>query len=162
MRFVCFIVVAMSMAPAGLAQSKKATVTPAPAPKTAAKPANKPAAPVRGPVGAEQLERLLNMTPEQRQKALSQLPPGRRQQLHTRLDNLDSLPADRRTKQLDQLKRLESLSPQRQQAVRQEFQNINAMTFKERRERLHSDEFNQTYTPEEQQLIRDRFANAAK
>jgi hypothetical protein len=94
MRFVCFIAAAVLVLPVSAQTGKKPAAHAAPAPSPApAKPAAKQAnPPARGPVPAEQLERLLNMTPEQRQKALSQLPPGRRQQLQTRLDNLDSLP----------------------------------------------------------------------
>ena len=116
----------------------------------------------RGPVPTEQVERLLNMSPEERERALSSLPPGRRAQIEKRIDNLQSMPLKQRERQLDMAKRLESLPQDRQPVVRKEIQDIARMTFRERRERLHSDEFNQSYSPEEQQLMRDRFPNAAR
>lgn len=116
----------------------------------------------KGPVPAEQLQRLLDMTPEEREKALADLPPARRRVIENRLNRLDDLTPQQRERRLNLARRLESLPRERQAAVRQELQALRAMTFAERRARLHSSEFDQTYSPAEQQLIRDQYAGAAR
>ncbi len=131
---------------------------PQPSPKQA-RQANKQAP---RPVPADQLEKLLNMSPEERQKNLSKFPPAQRQNLENRLNNLDKLSPQQRAQRLDRARRLENLPPARRQAVNREVQGIQQMPFAERQARLHSPEFNQTYSPEEQQLIRETFPGAAK
>jgi hypothetical protein len=136
-------------------------------------PPPKPAKPQAGPkqgnkqaakqVPAEQLQKLLNMSPEEREKNLSKLPPAQRQNLENRLNNLDKLSPDQRSKRLDQISRLEKLPPARRQAVNQEIQRIQQLPpGPARRAAIHSPEFQQSYSPEEQDLIRERFPGAAK
>ena len=69
--------------------------------------------------GEQLFDRLMRMTPEDREKALSQLPPKRRQQLEQRMRNFQALPPAVQTRRLDRLERLNSLPPQRQNEVRQ-------------------------------------------
>ena len=116
----------------------------------------------RGPVPAEQLQMLLNMSPEEREKALSGLAPKRREQIERRIENLESRPPQVREQMLNLAIRLEKLPDDRQPVVREEIQGLRQMTVRERRERLHSEDFNRDYSPEEQQLIRDHFPNAAR
>jgi uncharacterized protein DUF3106 len=129
-------------------------------PKPAAKQANKQAAKA---VPADQLEKLLKMSPEEREKNLSKYPPAQRQNLENRLNNLDKLSPEDRAQRLDRARRLESLPPARRQAVTQEVQSIRQLpTVKERRAAINSPEFQKNYSPEEQQLIREQFPGAAK
>jgi hypothetical protein len=146
------------------AQAKKPPPPPKPPAKIAPpKPGNgNPNKQPAKPIPAEQLGRLLNMTPEQREKNLSKLPPPQRQRLENQLNNLDKMSPEQRAQRLDQISRLEKMPPARQQAVTKEMQSIQALPVPERRARLHSPEFNQTYSPEEQQLIRERFPGAAR
>ena len=146
------------------AQEKKPPARPpakvpnAPKPKSAAK--QQPKLPQSIPT--KQIEQLQKMTPEEREKALSNLPADRRQQVEKQLDRLNQLTPQQR-QQLDQrYERLQSLPPARQRAVRQELQNLRSMPLPERRARLSSDEFNQQFSPEEQTLIRGVFPGAAK
>jgi hypothetical protein len=137
---------------------------PKPAAKQAAKPAPKPAA---KPVPADQLEKMLNMSPEDREKILSKLPPPQRQNVETRLNNLDKLPPQQRAQRLAQLRQLESglekLSPARRQAVNQEMQSIRKLPpGAARRAVIDSPEFQKSFSPEEQQLIRGQFPAASK
>lgn len=81
------LVAALLLAGAALpafAQSKKAAVLPRP-----------PALPT--PV----LQRLAQMTPEQRQKALARLAPERRARLEQQLNKLDQLPPDQKASVLE-------------------------------------------------------------
>lgn len=117
---------------------------------------------IKGGSPTEQVERLLNMSPEEREKALAGLPPARRAAIEKRIDTLESLPPEVRERRINLAKRLESLPEDRQPVVRQEIQGIQRMPVPERRIRLHSSDFNQDYSPEEQQLIRDHFPNAAR
>jgi hypothetical protein len=122
---------------------------------------NKQGAPKQVP--ADQLEKLLKMSPEEREKNLSKYPPAQRQNLENRLGNLDKLSPDERAKRLDRARRLESLPPARRQAVNQQIQSIRQLpTVRERRAALNSPEFERNYSPEEQQLIREQFPGAAK
>jgi hypothetical protein len=152
----------VSSAGLAVAQSPKATAKQAAKLPAATQGTKQPTKQTKGPVAVEVLEQFLNMPPAQREQALAKLPPGRRQQIETRLNNLESLPPEQRAKQLDRAKRLESLPPGRRQAVRQEIQSLREMTLRERRMRLRSDEFNRDYSSEEQQLIREPFPNAVR
>ena len=147
-------------AKAPAAPKPPAAKTPNQANKQANQQANKQAAKA---VPADQLEKLLNMSPEEREKNLSKYPPAQRQNLQNRLNNLDKLTPEQRAQRLDRTRRLESLPPARRQAVNQQMQAIaNLPTVQERRAVIRSPEFQKNFSPEEQQLIRDRFPGAAK
>jgi hypothetical protein len=139
---------------------KPPPVSKLPKPQAAPKPAARPAAKA---VPADQLEKLLNMSPEEREKNLSKYPPAQRQNLQNRLNNLDKLSPEDRAQRLDRTRRLESLPPARRQAVTQQVQSIRQLpTVKERRAAINSPEFQKNFSPEEQQLIREQFPGAAK
>ncbi len=112
-------------------------------------------------VPTEQLEKLLNMSPEERQKALSKLPPQQRKQLQTRLDNLDRMTPAQRQQNLERARQLEALPPARRQAVRNQIQSMNKLSFADQRDILNSPEFAKNFSPEEQQILRERFPQAA-
>lgn len=115
-------------------------------------------------VPAEQLRRLLDMPPEQREKALdnAKLSPQQRQRVQNQLDRLDSMPPQQRERQLNRMSRLEQMAPERRRAVTNQIQDMRGMTFQQRRAVLHSPDFNQQFSPEEQDLIRETYPNAAK
>jgi len=102
------------------------------------------------------------MTPEQREKALENLAPERRQQIQKQLERLDQLSPEQRQELDRRFETLQRFPPARQRAVRQELQDLRKMPLAERRARLHSGEFSQQFSPEEQDLIRSVFPGAAK
>jgi hypothetical protein len=147
---------------ASRAQGGQVTKGPAPAPKVpAAKPQTGNKAGGGKQVAAEALERLLNMSPEERQKALSKLPPQQQKQLQTRLDNLERQTPEQRAQTLERTRQLEVLPPQRQKAVTSQIQSMNKLSFADQRQILNSPEFKQNFSPEEQQIVRERFTQAA-
>lgn len=101
------------------------------------------------------------MSPEERQKALSKLPPPQQKQLQNRLDNLDRQSPAQRQQTLDRLRQLEKLPPARQQAVTRQIQGMNGTSIADQRQYLNSPEFAKQYSPEEQQIIRERFPAAS-
>jgi hypothetical protein len=155
------LALALALAWSGGLQGGQAKKVPAPAPKPpAAKPqaGNKAGAPK--PVPTEALERFLNMSPEERQKALSKLPPQQQKQLQTRLDNLDRMSPAQRAQQLERARQLEKLTPQRQKAVTSQIQGMTGLSVADQREYLNGPEFGKKFSPEEQQIVRDRFPPA--
>src|ERR1700750_3254056 len=86
-----------------LAQAKKAAVLPRP-----------PALPT--PV----LQRLAQMTPEQRQKALARLPPDRRERVEQQLARLDELPPEQKASVIQRYDIFQGLPRDRQASVRAE------------------------------------------
>lgn len=140
-------------------QSKAKPAAPAARPGANKGGGNPAAAPKRVP--AEQLEKLLNMSPEDRQKTLSKLPPQQQKQLQTRLDNLDRQSPAQRQQSLDRLRQLEKLPPARQRLVTGQIQSMNKLSFADQREILNSPQFAKQFSPEEQQIVRERFPQAA-
>ena len=126
------------------AQGKKAAILPRP-----------PALPTRV------LQRLAEMTPEQRQKALARLPPERRERVEQQLNRLDQLPPEQRARVLERYDIFQGLPRDRQGVVRGELQALRKMPLRQRRARLNSPEFQQTFSPEEQRLLRESFPFAA-
>ena len=113
-------------------------------------------------IPGKQIERLQKMTPEEREKALANLPSERRQQVEKQLNRLDQLTPQQR-EQLDQrFEKLQGFPPARQRAVREEVQILRKMPFADRQARLHSEEFNQQFSAEEQDLIRGVFPGAGR
>jgi hypothetical protein len=104
------------------------------------------------PLPAPAVERLLQMSPEDRERALSRLTPERRQQVEQRLDRLQQLSPDQRQRLQDVYPAFNSLRPARQQAVRQEIQELRQMRPALRRDRLNSDA--RDFSPEEIDILR--------
>lgn len=143
-------------------QPKPKPPPPAPKANKGAKQAAKQAArQAAKQMPAEQLQRFLDMSPEDREKALSKLPDAQRQAVQQRLDNLERMSPAQRAQTLDQARRLESLPPARRQAVTTQIRSMGGLSIADQRQMIHSPEFNQNFSPEEQQLIRDRYAAAA-
>lgn len=119
------------------------------------------------------LDRLLRLTPEQRNKALSSLPPPRRAQILAKLEDYQKLSPQQRQRELDLLQRLQQLPPQKRAQVRNSLrqfqtvphprhrqiqQQINQMaglTDADRSALMNSEEFRSKYTPTEQRIIED-------
>ena len=102
-----------------------------------------------------QVNRLMNMTPEQREKFLANLPPERRENLEKRLNRLDQLPPEQKAELDRRFGEFQKLPRPRQQAVRQELQTLRGLRPVDRRARINSPEFKEQYSPEEIQLMRD-------
>jgi hypothetical protein len=150
-------------------------VAPKPAPK-AAQP-KQPAQAQPGRAGnpanrqSAQLQKLLEMKPEDRDKFLQGLPPQRRQNIEKRLGEIEKMAPARRTRVLTQLEMLNSLPLQKQQQVRRsmrqlqelpeerkalirrEIQQMAPMPDEQRREHMNSEEFRNRYSITEQQMM---------
>jgi hypothetical protein len=113
------------------------------------------------------------MTPEEREKALSRLPPERRKKIEEQLNQYNHLSPDQRRdlrsryagfnqlspEKQDQARRVyrqfNRLPPDRQGPVQSEFENLRSMPEAERNARLNSDEFRNKYTAGEQGILRN-------
>ena len=137
----------------------------APSPRMASPPAARPPRGGSASQGkgnsVEQLERFQKMSPEDREKALSKLPPERRARVEQQLANLDKLTPEQRARRIERLKTLQSLPPERREAVQQEIQDLRSLPPRLRAARLNGDDM-KMFSPTEQRLIRDTFPRAAK
>lgn len=106
---------------------------------------------------ADAIERFLAMSPEERRKALAQLPPARQRQILQRLKTLELLSDDERALLQGRLQVFSGMTVDRRQAVRAELRNLRAMPRDDRRRRLDSDEVKQNYSEDERQLLYDVF-----
>lgn len=104
------------------------------------------------PLPAPAVERFLQMSPEDRDRALSQLAPERRQQVEQALSRLQQLPPDQLQRLQDLYPAFESLRPARRQAVRAEIQELRRTRAADRKDRLNSDAGN--FTLEEMDILR--------
>ena len=101
------------------------------------------------------LQRLANMRPEQREKALSRLDPERRARVEEQLNRLNNLPPEQRAKLLQRYDEFQGLPRDRQATVRSELQALRKLPTPKLRQRLNSPEFQQSFSPEEQRLLRE-------
>ena len=123
------------------------------------------------------VQRLLQMTPEQRERAMEKLAPPRREQILRRLQQFDRLPQPERERQLRLGQMFAKLPPDRQELVRRQIQAFNQMPGGRRRlvgaafqrlRRLPDDErqvllaselFRRRYTQAELQMLADLSEN---
>ncbi len=121
--------------------------------------------------GERQLDRLLKMTPEERERALQNLPPAQRQRLVNQLNAVGKWPTVEQNRARARLERLRSLPPQRQNQVRrslnlfqqapedrqrqmaQELRRMGPMPDDERRAYMNTEEFRNRYSANEQQIM---------
>ena len=119
------------------------------------------------------VEKLSRMTPAQRQRALSKLPPERRDKIEKELDDYNHLSQRERQQLFDRYRNFQELPPQKQEAMRRAFRRLGAvpedrrvilreevqrmagLPDADRRARFNSDEFRNKYSPQEQQLLRE-------
>jgi len=120
---------------------------------------------------AERIERVLKMSPEEREQFLSSLPPVRRQNVEKQLQDYAKMAPARRNLLMSQVEMLHSLPPQKQaqvtRAIRQfqalpedrkavikrEMGQLAPMSDEERRARMNSEEFRNRYSATEQQMM---------
>jgi len=153
---------------------------PPPKPPAAAKPAPQPAANNAGGVpkgGAKManpdnpIDRLLKMTPEQRELAIEKLPPQQQANARKRLANFDSKPQAEKDWELQRLNKLYSLPPDTRAQVTQQIKAFNALpidrvtvvrpayirlskaTPEEREDILARPQFRARFTPAELQML---------
>jgi phage-related protein len=143
------------------------------------KPPQQKANPGRAGVNAAQrpgdqaLQRLSQMSPADRQKALANLPPERRAQVLKRLQDYQTLSPQARQRAMGQLNRLQSLPPEKQGQVRKSLQKLQqlpedrkaavgaeldrlgAMSPTQRTARMSSPEFKSQYSDSERQMMGD-------
>jgi hypothetical protein len=121
--------------------------------------------------GEQLFVRLSRMTPEEREQALSRLPPAQREKIEQRIQNFQKLPPAAQARRLDRLERLNSLPPQKQNQVRRSLNQLNAlpddrkmainqelrhmlgMPDEQRRAYMNTEEFRNRFSPAEQQMI---------
>ena len=104
------------------------------------------------PLPAPAVERFLQMSPEDRDRALSQLAPERRQQVELQLNRLQQLSPDQMERLRDVYPAFLNLRPARRQAVRAEIQELRLMRPAERKDRLNSDA--RDFSAEELDILR--------
>lgn len=175
----------MLVAVSGVCADQKAT-KPAPPPKGAAKAAapknakneakgggtpKKGGAVMVNPLNP--VQRLSQMTPEQRERVLEQLPPERQAQMRKQLERFDNLPQARKERLSRLAQPLMALPPEKQRLVNQGIFGINHlpddrkppvskelltllnMTPEDRAARLNSGDFKKAYSPDEQKILSD-------
>jgi len=110
------------------------------------------------PLPAPQLQRLMQMTPEQRERALSRLSPEQRQDVEKRLNQFETqfrkLPPEQQAALQQRYEAFSKLPQDRRTAIRQELQQLRAMPPAQRAERLNSDDAKQSFSPEELGILR--------
>ena len=111
---------------------------------------------------ARELDRFSKMSPKEREKELSRLPPQRRAAFEQRLARYEQMTPEQRERVRQRVEEMESLPKDRQNAVRQEIQRINALPFQQRKKILSSEEFKQNFSPDEQKLVLGAFPNVQK
>ena len=123
--------------------------------------------------GASVAQRLMQMTPEQRERALEKFPPERQAEIRQRLKRLDSLPPQQQQRMIQQYQAYQTLPPEKQillrrqiqafnqlpeerrQAMAPELQKLRRMPEDQRQARLASDDFKSKFTHSEQQMLTD-------
>jgi hypothetical protein len=121
--------------------------------------------------GDEVFLKLQQMTPDEREKALSVLPPAQRDRIQKRIDTFQKRPPAEQERRIGQLERLHALPldeqahvrqstkalqelPQdRRRAVNQELQRMSVMGDDEKQYHMNTDEFRNRFSPAEQEMI---------
>jgi hypothetical protein len=144
---------------------------PPPAPKVHPNAGGGAGAPKRS--SDEQIEKLAGMTPAQREKALSGLPPERRAHLQAQLDHWNKLSPEQKAQQKALEEKYRSLPPatkkriqelsnrikalpnDRKIVVLQELQRLRNMPAPQREKRLNNPAVQKNFSPEEQDILRE-------
>lgn len=128
-------------------------------------PRNPKQQPLPDPV--QQLRQFQALSPAEREKELSKLPPRRRQNLEKQLARFDAMTPVQRERALHQLELMHDLTPERQEAVRDEINGLRErykdLPPRQRRQalarELYGDEMKQKWSPTELELIHGAFPN---
>lgn len=160
---VAVLAVCGAVFPVAAQQQKPPKPPPPPKPAKASNP-GKPPGGFKNPnvKAVEDLERFSKMSPQDREKALSKLPPQRRAVFEQRLARYEQMTPEQRERVKQRVEEMESLPKDRQNAVRQEIQRINALPFPQRKKILMSEEFKQRFSPDEQRLVLGAFPGVQK
>ncbi|HWF11553.1 MAG TPA: DUF3106 domain-containing protein [Bryobacteraceae bacterium] len=172
--FAVCVAGALALAPSGAAQKnapKAAARQVQPRVQQAPRTPNQKAPKADNHPGEQMLLGLQNMTPEEREQALSRLPPARRSQIEKRIQNFEALPPAAQERRLNRLERLNSLPPRRQnqvrrsmrdlnalpgdrrKAVNQELQRMSSLPDADRQAHMNTDDFRSRFSPSEQEMI---------
>ncbi len=110
----------------------------------------------------EERERVLRNLPEQRRKQVQQnlerykeLTPEQKERLSRQFENFRDLPPDKQQKVRRLFREMNGMAPDRRVAIRREVARLRESSGEERTGRLDSETFKQTYSPEEQRIIRE-------
>lgn len=118
----------------------------------------------------QQIDRLAAMSPEDRKRALAQLPPARREEAERRLERYRNMTPEQRQRAVaqassltptqrramrDGVERMNRLPEERRPLVRQEVARLRRMTPEERKERLSSTQVKEKFKGDEQKLLED-------
>jgi hypothetical protein len=107
------------------------------------------------PLPGPDVQRFLRMSPEERQRALAQLPPERRQQIEENVGRLERLSPEQRAQLERRYQIFEKLPPGRRALVREAIMRLRAMPPAQRKAVLESDDAKLRFNPEEIRLLRD-------
>jgi hypothetical protein len=125
------------------------------------------------PRGGAPLNKLLKMSPAEREVALSKLPPARRENIEKRIGEIQRLPPAQQNRVMNRLELLNALPPQRANQVRRsakqfqelpqerkivlnrEMRRMAPLPDEGRRDRMNSEEFRNRYSAKEQQMMQD-------
>jgi Protein of unknown function (DUF3106) len=121
----------------------------------------------------ENVERLLAMPPEQRERVLEKLPAARQNALRKRFEQFDKRPPEERARLLEMWKHLETLSPEKRETLTRQMQAFNALpeerrkvlgpalnqlrrlSPEDRESRLNDEAFRARFSPEELKMMSD-------
>ena len=101
------------------------------------------------------MQRFLQIPEEQREKALSRLPPERQKQIRERLQRLEQLNPEQRQQLVRHYQAFQDLAPVRRTMVRQAITRLRREPEGRRKQMLDSTEAKLRFNPEELQLIRE-------
>jgi hypothetical protein len=123
---------------------------------------------------ANPVQRMMAMSPEQRERILEKLPPQQQANIRLRLENFDRLPAVEKARRLQLFQRFSSLPVEKQQILERqlpaynalppekkeilgfrEIQQLARMSDGERQARLNSEELKSRFSPAELKMISD-------
>jgi len=122
--------------------------------------------------GNTPIDKFMQMSPEERRKALNRLPPEQRKRLQERLQKFNNLPPERQEELKNLYNRLNQLPAERQQAVRRslnqfarqpadrkqairrELRSMSSLSSEEREARMASQEFQGDFSDKEQKIVR--------
>jgi predicted Fe-S protein YdhL (DUF1289 family) len=106
------------------------------------------------------LDRWNRMTPEQRQRALSKLPPdhlpeAQREGLRERYEQFLQLPPAKQEVVRKEIREFNQLPDERRQTLSKEFEQLRGMSDSERKTRMESDDFKDKFSSEERHILKD-------
>ena len=123
---------------------------------------------------ANPVQRMMAMSPEQRERILEKLPPQQQANIRQRLENFDRLPPAEKARRLQLFQRFSSLPVEKQQILERQLPAYNAlppekkeilgfreiqqmarMSDSERQARLNSEELKSKFSPAELKMISD-------